>query len=131
MKRNFLILVLAIVVIFVYVVFINFIANSLIGSTATTGYVQESNGGGDVRLGIGDKVDVTVTRNRWYGTIVENSGEKTRLATLYFLNFIALPLNVNGTSFFLVHLIFLVLVVISSFFISKKMKRSDFERGFA
>ena len=79
-------------------------------------------------MGVNDKVDVTVTRNRWYGTIIENSGLETT-SKLYLFNLIALPLKSGGKSLFFMHLILLALLISSLFFINNKIKRYEFERG--
>ena len=131
MRRNFFILVLAIIAILVYIILINFIANMPSFGQVTTGNSVGTIEGGDIKIGFGDKVEVTVTRNRWYGKIIENSYPKGKTATLYLFNFITLPLNAKGKSFFLIHTIFLVFLVFFLYFTNKKMKQKDFERGFA
>ena len=106
------------------------IANSISTNSVTTGNAEERFDGGDVRIGLNDKVDVTVTRKRLYGTIIESSGRETKSITLYFLNFLAIPLNANGKSFFLIHIIFIVFLAFLLYITIKKARKNDFERGF-
>ena len=75
MRKIFLKLLLAIAGIFVYVILINIISYSMSVSLPSTGYASNRYDSGDVVIGLGDSVEVTVTRNRWYGTILENNKE--------------------------------------------------------
>ena len=131
MRRIFLKLALIIAGIFVYVALINILAYSTSTSSPAAGYNAEArNDGGNVVVGVSDSVDVTVTRHRWYGTILENSGQKTKSAKLYLLNFISIPLYSNGKSMLLINMILLFFIIISLYFIIKWIKKRDSERGF-
>ena len=131
MRRIFSESLLVIAGIFVYVILINIVAYSMSINLLSTGYASSNEYiGGDVVIGFGDSVDVTVTRNRWYGTILENSVQKTKSSTLYLLNLIIIPLYSNGKSLFLVNIILLVFLVVFLYASMKWIKKRDHERGF-
>lgn len=70
-------------------------------------YLTKNNQGNTVKLGFGDSVSVTVTRNRWYGTIKE-SGENSYV---YIFDTIKIPMKVNGIDLVWYHQFFLVFCV--------------------
>ena len=129
MRKIFLKLLLTIIGIFVYVILINIIAYSMSPSSPIAGYVSDRYDGGDVVIGFSDSVEVTVTRNRWYGTILGNSGQETKSVTLYLLNFISIPLYSNGKSLLLINIILLVFLMVFLYAAMEWIKKRDIERG--
>ena len=127
MRKIFLKLLLAIAGIFVYVILINIISYSMSVSLPSTGYASNRYDSGDVVIGLGDSVEVTVTRNRWYGTILENNKQNAESRTLYLLNFISIPLYSNGKSLFFANLILLVSLLIFLYTSMKWIKKRDME----
>lgn len=72
--------------------------------------LQNSTGSGGSgiieEIGISEKVDVTVERNRWYGKIIENKWSNGRnLDNLYLFTKLRMPLNVNGTSLIWIYIL--------------------------
>ena len=132
MKRTNLVYIIAPVVLLFYIFFINFVAytafvvSSTDYSTTNQGY-SEITEGGDVKIGIGDSVGVSVVRNRWYGTIVEEAGKGS---DLYMMGLVTLPLSSGGIGFVKFHILFLIVFVICLYMALKKAKKHDFERGF-
>ena len=102
MRKNYLKLLVLIAGIFFYVIVINIISNIMSISLPSTGYASNSYEGGDVVIGLSDSVQATVTRNRFYGTIIENNG-KAKSSTLYLFNFIRIPLYSNGKNLILIY----------------------------
>src|SRR3989344_5149103 len=125
MRKIFLKLLLTIIGIFVYVILINIIAYSMSTSSPIAGYVSDRYDGGDVVIGFSDSVEVTVTRNRWYGTILGNSGQETKSVTLYLLNFISIPLYSNGKSLLLINIILLVFLMVFLYAAMEWIKKRD------
>ena len=70
-----------------------------------TNQIQENKtfNGMFVELGIGNKVDVSVTRERWYGIIIESYNGDNNLNNLYLFNQVRIPINVNGSNWVFTH----------------------------
>lgn len=83
-----------------------------------------SNKGTETNVKLNDNVDISIQRNRWYGTIIENNQKK-----LYLFKIIPIPL---GKNYNLIHLIFLsilsILIAINLIMnsIEKKFKKEIF-----
>ena len=130
MKKNLFIVLWVVVLVFVYVLLINISASIISADFSLGGGNDVKYETGEVVLGLGDQVEVSVTRNRFYGTFVEKSSKESKSVTLYLLNFISLPLRVEGKNLFLVHLISLIVVFFTLYKLTKWKGRRDYERGF-
>ena len=131
MKKRFLILILAIVALIIYIILANMIAYNLYAKSTSSDNSENSIETGDVKLGVSEKIDVTVTRKRWYGTIIENSGQDTKLSNLYLFNIIKIPINVNNHSLYWINLIFLIIITLYTLTALKIARKREIERGFA
>lgn len=109
MNRLGLFIIIIIVSIF-YLFYINIYA-TIDFSQNIEGFNNEQiiDGGTNVIIGMSDDVSVSVTRDRWYGTIIENGDTKN----LYFFDKIKLPLLINGINYVLYHIVFLILMICS------------------
>lgn len=67
------------------------------------------------KAGLSDKSVAVITRERWYGKIIEIHGEKTN-AKLFFFNILPLPLIINDENLKLVHIIFFSVIIYGSIF---------------
>ena len=130
MKKNLFIVLWVVVLVVVYVLLINIYASIISADFSFGGESNMKYETGEVVLGLGDQVEVSVTRNRFYGTFVEKSSKESKSVTLYLLNFISLPLRVEGKNLFLVHLISLIVVFFILYKLTKWKGRRDYERGF-
>lgn len=64
-------------------------------------------GGSNVQLGVSDDIQVYVTRNRWYGKIIEEN----KVEFVYLFGFLKLPLKIGNFSFLWLHaIVFIVLI---------------------
>jgi len=129
MRKNYLVYVIAVGLLLAYILIINAVGSLMSNESSYSGGV-EGNDYGDVVVGVSDNVDVSVVKNRWYGTILENSGRTTKLSKLYLMGFIPLPLNVNGGNLVWIHIIFAMCLIAGIYFGMKRMKRYYFERGY-
>ena len=68
-------------------------------------------GGGAVKVGMGDMVSVTVTRQRWYGKIIEQAGRESKVSYLYLFWILKMPLAVNDFHFIYLHFLMLFLLI--------------------
>jgi amino acid permease len=106
MKRTFRILTLIfglsllylIIINLVYLVFVSSTINNIIGN-----YSED----GNVRIGVGDSISVEIIKNRFYGYYYI-SGEKE---ILYFLDYIKIPMEINGYSIKIIHLFFIIYLI--------------------
>ena len=130
MKKRVWVYILAIAFVLVYLFFINAIAYSLYASSNNEELNTNSENNGDIKLGVSDSVDVSVTRPRFYGTIIENSSKNTKISLLYLLNIIKIPLNSGGISFLFIHILFLIVLIFFIYLSLKKIRKFELERGY-
>lgn len=86
-----------------------------------------------VKVGFHDSVDVSVKKNRWYGTIYEESNELGVQSNLYLFDLIKFPIKVNGNSWVNIHIVFLIGLIVFgiSILITKAINRANKnERGY-
>ena len=103
-----------------YIFLINIFAN-LISISQDNYEISETEtiiSGNIVQIGVGQSVNVQVTRNRWYGTIYETDGK----AYLYLFRLIKLPHKIKNYNFIWFHLIFLIILILFSILIFTKRK---------
>lgn len=129
-KKTYAVYLIAIGLILAYLLIINITANILSDGNSGSSKTLNKNNYGDVVLGVSDSIDVSVLRNRWYGTILEQSGTNTKLSKLYLFGFITLPINVNGSNLVWIHILFLMMVIGITYYSTNKMKKYYFERGY-
>lgn len=106
-----------------YIVLINLVAvvSQFNGFSYTTNKEQINSGGG-VNVGVGESVSVMVQRNRWYGKIIENVGDDSKISYVYLFNFLRLPLASGSFNFVYLHVIMLIAIVPVSIFIFRRKK---------
>ncbi len=115
MKKTIIVSIISGVVLLLYIIGINFVAVVLandFSSNTIFDNTSESEGFGQVQLGVSDKVDVTVTRHRFYGKVVENYYASGSIGYLYIFNWIKMPMIINGTDMIYIHLSFLALLFV-------------------
>ena len=107
-----------------YVVLINLVAPLVAfqNSGAADSNSVTGNDGGGVKVGMSDSVSVTVQRNRWYGKIIENAGDDSRISYVYLFNFLRLPLIANKFNFVYVHILMLIAIMSVSVFFWRRKK---------
>jgi len=109
MKTTKKLIIALVISLFVYVFIINFLFNNnfqdLIGYNFSNNETYITSYGGIEKVNMGDSVSVTVTRNRWYGTIYEENNNKI----LYLFKFIPLPLEKDNSDYLTAHIIFICL----------------------
>jgi hypothetical protein len=130
MKKKYLIWGVAAGLLLAYLIIINFAANILSNPESSAGQEVRRYDNGDIVVGVSDSVAVSVVRPRWYGTIYEESWATTKLARLYLFGFIPIPVNVNGSGLFFVHLIFIAAIAAAIGYAKKRIKRYYYERGY-
>ncbi len=124
MKRKYKIILIAGIIIAAYVILINFIASvSQLNGFTYANNVEQSNSGQGVKVGVGESVSVTVQRNRWYGKIIENVGDDSKISYIYLFNFLRLPLIINKFNFIYVHILMLVAIASLSVFFWRRKGR--------
>ena len=107
-----------------YIVLINLAAFiTQLGGFTYIESIEQSDSGQGVKVGVAESVSVTVQRNRWYGKIIENAGDDSKISYVYLLNFLRLPLIINKFNFVYVHIIMLILIVPVSIFFWRRKKR--------
>lgn len=111
--------IIGLIILFAYVLSINALAITLYNKEEETEPKEtiESDGGAMVRIGIGEQVDVSVKRSRWYGTIYESYSNEKSIGILRLFGFLKLPTMVNGKNWWVFHFIalemYLIITVIS------------------
>lgn len=131
MKTGLKLAVLVIGAIVVYLIFVNLAAFFFSWGFGVSGdELQTQSSGGDILIGLGDSVSVSVVRPRWYGTILENGGPEGVSRTLYLFGLFRLPLRVDGTSMLLVHVLFLAGIGFLGYRLFTNLRRRHYERGF-
>lgn len=80
------------------------------------------------KMGIGDKVDVIVIRNRWYGKITELHGKETTYSTLKLFGLVSLPLQINNSNWAKYHFIagFVSIIIILFGFITDNIHKGGY-----
>ncbi len=84
-------------------------------------------GGGPVKVGMGDMVSVTVTRQRWYGKIIEQAGKESRVSYLYLFWILKMPLAVNDFHFLYLHFLMLFLLIVMAAFILRPHRSKEIQ----
>lgn len=112
MKR---IILLIFIMLLTYIIFIN-LGSYVLGMESVQNTFQNSQiqEGSEQKIGANFNVAVTVQKNRFYGEIIETSGN----SKLYALSFIPLPLISNGFNFKFIHLIFTILISLLFIFLT-------------
>ena len=128
MRKSTLILTGCIIGIIAYFILINIVGFMFsVNFGGYSGTEQESiNGGADVKIGVSDSIDVTITRNRFYGKIMESGST----STLYIFNILKIPLKVNGRSLLFANLILILALIIFIYTATKSIIKNNIERGF-
>ena len=93
-----------ILLLLVYPTIINFISEINIDSSS---YINESGEivyGMNEKISFGDSVSVSITRNRWYGTIYE----LVERSDVHLFNLVNLPLKSENFDYRFIHLIFVI-----------------------
>jgi len=67
----------------------------------------------DIKIGVSDKVDISVKRERFYGYYIENTVGNRYSKDLYLFRLFKIPLVMNSFQFIYAHVIVLVLVLVS------------------
>lgn len=114
-------------ILIMYVLIINSFA-MILAQTFDEASLSEGNTAGaamDVKVGVSDSVSVTVVRNRFYGTIVENAGSEGIVSYVYLFNLLKLPLIVKGFHFGYLHLIMVLFSIGLFVFLTRIEKRYD------
>jgi len=111
-------IVLLMCMVIVYVLIINIFA-SILSISIENAEIRSSNGGGMLKIGVSESVSILVTRNRWYGKILEENGH----SILYLFRFVKLPIRVKKLNFIYYHVIFLFILtaLIILFSLNKKV----------
>ena len=84
-------------------------------------------GGGPVKVGMGDMVSVTVTRQRWYGKIIEQVGGESKASYLYLFWTLKMPLAVNDFHFLYLHFLMLFLLIAMAVFILRPRRGKEIQ----
>ena len=107
-----------ILVIIIYIFSINLFA-SLINFSSTQQSIKSIISGGlSIVVSMSDSVGIVVTKERFYGTIIETNGE----AYLYLFNLVKLPHKIQSYNFIIFHLIFLITLILFTILIFTKKK---------
>ncbi len=86
---------------------------------------QEISQGFNQEIGFSDKVSVSVTRHRSYGTIKEFQDGGKNINTLSLYNLFNIPLNVNGFNFMILHIIAFILLIYVFYYTGLKEVKSE------
>ena len=105
--------------ILVYFLLINFIAFYNFNSFPQSIPHNKNSRGSEINFGVGNNADVSVHRERWYGTIDGIYSGNNNLDMLTFLGFLNIPINVNGFPLFWVHIAVVLIYLLLGFFILK------------
>jgi len=105
-----------------YILTINIFANLILITSNNQEITTKTiiKGGTTVNIGVSESVSVTVTRNKFYGTIIINNGKEY----LYLFDFIMLPKKIKNYNFIWFHLIFLSIIILVSILIFIKPKEN-------
>jgi len=117
MKRKFInnvvMILILLMIIFFYLLLINLIAQVIYFVGVSNTFEQETHykEGGGLRLGVSDRVDVSIVRKRWYGTMIESYTKDKKSSFLFLFNIVKLPLYINNFNFLYIHLIFSLIFI--------------------
>ena len=112
------------IIAFIYVISANFVANILISEQIINQNVIDQNGNPfDVKVGVSDKVTISVKRPRFYGTIYETEN----ISELSVFNIFPLPIKVYGSSWVYAHLLVLIVLMIFAKIQLNKQKEKERE----
>ena len=116
--KNWLKIMVVILVIVVYIFSINLFASLINSSSKGQSISNFISGDFNIQIGISNSVGIIVTRNRWYGKIIIING----IEHLYLLNLIKLPKRIKSYNFIIFHLIFLTIIILFTILIFTKNK---------
>ena len=103
----------------VYFVAVHGIAAALLAQpTRTVSAPSEIEDSFNVALGISESVTVTVTRQRFYGKIIEIVAADSKVVYVYLFNFLKLPLRVHAINFLYFHIGIIFLIVLLFFILT-------------
>ena len=121
--KNWLKFLVIIFVIVIYILSINLFASLINFSSQSQSLSSMFGSSSEVIIGFSESVSVTVTRERFYGTIIINNG----MEYLYLFNLITLPKKINGYGFMIFHIIFLIILILLTIllFIKKKVYKEE------
>lgn len=63
-------------------------------------------------VGVGESIEVTVTRNRWYGTIFETITPEGKTAYITWFGYKLIPMEIRGVQVFVFHIAFAMLYLV-------------------
>lgn len=98
------------VFILLYLLVIYSIASGALGNGGDI-FNKSPTGGAMVEIGVDDQVAVQVTRDRWYGTIVETHSPSGVMSELYVFDIFGIPIKAGNTDLTYVHLSVIILVI--------------------
>jgi len=108
MKKSKLLITASLIA--VYLIFVNAIFN-YISKENTKQKNQTQTSGTNLIIGVSDKAEAVVYRNRFYGKITETHTQQDLFSKLYLFYFIPLPLKSNKTSFIQYHILATLLLI--------------------
>jgi len=111
LKNNFVKFLLYTILIILYIPIINQVASFQINNhNINEDTIQDNqNSGADVNLNFKDIVEVSVKRNRWYGTIDEFHTKDSLISKIKLFKFINLPLIIFKTNYIYFHITILII----------------------
>lgn len=137
MKFIIISIILAVSLFFIYSYFAQNLAIELftnpesfaLGNYSFVGTILISSGATHARVGMGDKVDIGVVKNRWYGKIVEAHGKETTFSTLKLFGLVELPLQINESNWAKYHFMagFVALILVLFGFITDKIYKGGYQ----
>lgn len=104
MNNKSIILLISVGIILIYILLISFITEPVTNMIGQT----QLKGGGMLEIGVGNKVDVSIQRNRWYGTYMGTGSTES----LYLFNILKIPTKINGTDYMPLHIILISVLII-------------------
>ena len=110
MNKNKLLITASLIA--VYLIFVNAIFNYISKeNTKQKNQTQTQTSGTNLIIGVSDKAEAVVYRNRFYGKIIETHTQQDLFSKLYLFYFIPLPLKSNNTSFIQYHILATLLLI--------------------
>ena len=95
-----------------YVMALNAFASYVIIGNENEASSQLTRAGGSVvEIGVGNRVDVSVVRNRWYGKIYEKQYDRNMIGYSYPLELFQIPMSINGFDLIYIHLSIIIIVI--------------------
>jgi len=88
----------------------DFLVQSPLAQTFSSGSSEESSSSFDVKIGMSDQVSIKVERQRFYGKIIETAFGDHKILFLYLFNFLKLPIQVDTFHFLYVHVAMIILL---------------------